>query len=37
MVDSDDEDINKNQKGRSIVKEYVDAVLLGLEKTGRQK
>jgi N-acetylmuramoyl-L-alanine amidase len=37
MVDSDDEDINKNQKGRSIVKEYVDAVLLGLEKAGRQK
>ena len=37
MVDSVDEDINKNQKGRSIVKEYVDAVLLGLEKTGRQK
>jgi N-acetylmuramoyl-L-alanine amidase len=37
MVDSDDEEINKNQKGRSIVKEYVDAVLLGLEKTGRQK
>ena len=37
MVDSVDEDINKNQKGRSIVKEYVDAVLLGLEKAGRQK
>jgi N-acetylmuramoyl-L-alanine amidase len=37
MVDSVDEEINKNQKGRSIVKEYVDAVLLGLEKTGRQK
>jgi N-acetylmuramoyl-L-alanine amidase len=37
MIDSDDEDINKNQKGRSFVKEYVDAVLLGLEKTGRQK
>jgi N-acetylmuramoyl-L-alanine amidase len=37
MVDSVDEDINKNQKGRSFVKEYVDAVLLGLEKTGRQK
>jgi N-acetylmuramoyl-L-alanine amidase len=37
MVDSVDEEINKNQKGRSIVKEYVDAVLLGLEKAGRQK
>ena len=34
-VDSDDGGNNDNQRGKSIVKEYVDAVLLGLEEAGR--
>ena len=35
MVDSDYGGNNDNQRGKSIVKEYVDAVLLGLEEAGR--
>ena len=36
-VNSDDEGNNDNQRGKSIVKEYVDALLLGLERADIQK
>ena len=36
-VNSDDGGNNDNQRGKSIVKEYVDAVLLGLERADIQK